>query len=327
MKNGFLELKFKDKPIVYSFGSKISFVDDKELCENLSKPNIKNADSDLLIHSLNDTHISDVIQIKVNMSETGTFLVNFEKENFDETKREELLKEIGSLKSEETPTSETQIKKTKDLINILNKYEPIYVSFSNNGDIKLNFDELRDQKPEFPLVVLLNIKKKITINFKKKDKLAKDNVEKEPKKEYAPLSLFEVDYIFIFLFALLGSFAITATIFEIMNKQAIAIFLGILALAFVVVEAIAMQSSIYKKNKVINPYIRYYLEIFIVVGIAAGLVAGYFISKGLLKTEIENFDYKGMILLSIAVSVPALLSSVFSSILVNLIIKKFKKNK
>ena len=324
MKNGFLTLKFRDKPTEYSFGSKVSFVEDKKLSENLARPNIKNADSDLLIHSLNDAHISDVIQIKVNMSETGTFLVNFQKEELSEEKRDELLKEIGSLKSEETPTIETQLIKTKNLIDILNKYEPIYVSLSNNGDIKLNFNELKDVNPEFPLLVLPNNKKRIVINLNKKHKESK-NGEKVTK-DYAPLSLFEVDYIFILLFALLGSFAITTTIFEIMNKQAIAIFLGILALAFVVVEAVAMQSSIYKKNKVINPYIRYYLEIFIVAGIAIGLVAGYFISKGLLKTEIENFDYNGMILLSIAVSVPALLSSVFSSILVNLIIKKFKKN-
>ena len=325
MKNSFLVLKFKDKPMEYSFGSRISFVYDKKLCENLSRTNIKNTDSELLIHSLNDIHVSDVIQVKVNMSETGTFLVNFEKDSLDEEKRNELLKEIGSLKSEDTPTQESQLKKTKDLLAILDKYEPIYVTFSNTGDIKIIFDNGDIEKPSFPLLVLQNTKKKIVINLKKKDKPVKD--EKGEEKNYAPLSLFETDYIFILLFALLGSFAITTTVFEIMNAQMIAIFLGILALAFVVVEAIAMQSSTYKKNKLINPYIRYYLAIFIIVGIAIGIVAGYFISKGLLKTEIENFDYKKMLLISIAVAVPALLSSVFSSIFVNFLIKKFKKNK
>lgn len=325
MKNGFLTLKFKDKPNEYSFGSKISFVNDKKLCENLSRTNIKNTDSELLIHSLNDIQISDVIQVKVNMSETGTFLVNFEKDSLEEEKRNELLKEIGSLKSEDTPTQESQLKKTKDLLAILDKYEPIYVTFSNTGDIKIIFDNAHIEKPSFPLLVLQNTKKKIVINLKKKDKPVKD--EKGEEKNYAPLSLFETDYIFILLFALLGSFAITTTVFEIMNAQMIAIFLGILALAFVVVEAIAMQSSTYKKNKLINPYIRYYLAIFIIVGIAIGIVTGYFISKGLLKTEIENFDYKKMLLISIAVALPALLSSVFSSIFVNFLIKKLKKNK
>lgn len=330
MKNSFLVLKFKDKPMEYSFGSKVSFVEDKKLCENLSKINIKNRDSELIIHSLNDVQISDVIQIKVNMAETGTFLINFEKGSLGQEKRNELLKEIGALKNEETPTQEGQLKKTKKLVKILEKYEPIYVSFSNTGEIKLDLS-LISEKPSFPLLVLTKTKKKIVINFKKKDKkkeIDKPNKDKKKvEKNYAPLSLFETDYIFILLFALLGSIAITATIFEIMSKQMIAIFLGIISLAFVVVEAIAMQSSTYKKNKLINPYIRYYLSIFIVVGITIGIVAGYFISKGLLKTEIENFDYKKMLLISIAVSVPALISSVFSSIFVNFLIKKFKKNK
>ena len=326
MKNSFLVLKFKDKPMEYSFGSKISFVNDKKLCESLSKTNIKNTDSELLIHSLNDINISDVIQVKVNMAETGTFLVNFEKDSLNEEKRNELLKEIGSLKSEETPTQETQLKKTKDLLAILNKYEPIYVSFANTGDIKINFDNASIDRPEFPFLVLQNTKKKFVLNLRKKDKPIKGE-EKPVEKNYAPLSLFETEYIFILLFALLGSFGITGTVFEIMNKQMIAIFLGILALAFIVVEAIAMQSSTYKKNKLINPYVRYYLAIFIAVGIAIGIVAGYFISKGLLKTEIENFDYKKMLIISIAVSIPAMLSSLFTSIFVNFLNKKFKKNK
>ena len=82
-----LVLGFKEQEDNFTFENKIFLVQDKKLIENLSRPNIKNQDSSLVIKSLNDTHIADVIQIKVNIADTGHFLVSFKKETLTEELR------------------------------------------------------------------------------------------------------------------------------------------------------------------------------------------------------------------------------------------------
>ena len=319
-----LVLGFKDQEASFTFENKVSLVQDKKLNENLSKPNIKNQDSSLLIKSMNDTHISDVIQIKVNVAETGHFLVSFNKETLTEELRNKLLEEIGSLKSNETPTLETQNKKIKDLLDILSKYEPIYASFANAGDIKIELSALEEMSVSFPVLVLEQpVKKLIKIGKTRKEKVTKD----KPEVHYEPFALFDVDYVFAFIFSLLGAFAITASVFELMNKEGIAAFLIVLGIVFAITLVIAVHSTVYKKTEVRNPWLRYYLVIFILLGIAGGIVAGYFICKGVLKTEIEDFDYKKMMAFAIPISIVAMLSSVESCRLVNLIFKLRQKKK
>ena len=319
-----LILKFTDNEKEYSFEDKVFVIDDKDLVKNLEKTSIKNSESKLVIKSLSDTHISDVIQVKVNMSETGYFLVNFPKESLDEEKRNNLLKEIGELKSDAVQTNATQLSKAIALCKILTNYEPIYVAFVNNGEFQIDIDKLSAETLNFPLLVLKK-EKKTRFVFKKTPARPKDKKDKD-KKIYSSFPLFQLDYIFILLFAALGSFGIITCIFKIMNKESISIFLGILGLAFIVVLAISVQAAIYKKGKLINPYMRLYLSPFIIVGVAIGIVSGFFVSKLLLKTEMESFDYSKLVLLSSLISAPVMLSSLFSSILVNLIIKK-KYNK
>ena len=332
MKKKSLIFKFTDSGKEYLFEDKVFVIENNKLIENLEKPSIKNSESKLVIKSLNDTHVSDVIQIKVNMSETGYFLVSFAKDSLDEDKRKILLEEIGTLKSNATRTNSTQLKKAKSLCEILNKYKPIYAVFINNGQFKVNISKLSLEEFKFPLLVLNKPeKKKILIASKqKKEKPVKETKSKKdrpsnpekPKHVYSPFALFEVDYVFVLLFALLGAFGTITCIFEIMNKEMIAIFLGILAVAFVIVLAISVHSTAYKKGKLINPWLKVYLCLYILIGIAGGIVAGYFISKGVLKTEIEDFDYEKLLKLSIIISTPALLSSMFTSFLINLIVKK-----
>ena len=327
MKKKPLILKFSDSEKEYSFEDKLFIIEDKDLIKNLEKTSIKNSESKLVIKSLDNTHISDVIQIKVNMSETGYFLVNFAKDTLDEGKRTSLLDEIGTLKSDAVQTNSTQLSKAKSLCEILNKYEPIYVSFVNNGEFHIDTNKLASETLNFPLLVLKK-EKKTRFMFNKTHVRSRNNRNKDAKdkKTYSSFPLFEADYIFILLFAALGTFGILTCIFEIMNKESISIFLGILGLAFVVVLAISVQSAMYKKGNLINPYMRLYLSPFIIVGIVIGIVSGFFVSKLLLKTEIENFDYSKLILLSSLISAPAMLSSLVSSMLVNIIIKK-KYNK
>ena len=333
MKN--LIFGFKEKETEYSFENKVFVVSDKALIENISKPNIKNQNSSLVIKSLNDLPVFDVVQIKVNVAETGHFLVSFNKETFNEEQRTELLKEIGTLKSDETPTVDSQFKKIQDLLGILVNYQPIYATFANTGTIKIEQLKLEQIEVSFPLLVLNLPKKKfsIMVGRTKKEKGPREEKKNDtqPKEKeavnYEPFDLFSVEYLFIFLFSLLGSFAVAAAVFELMNKKGIAAFLIVLAAVFAITLVIAVRAAVYKKTKLKNPWLRYYLLIFIVLGIAAGIVSSYFICKGVLKTEIENFEYKKMMLISIPIAVVTMLSSIETSRILNIFFKKRAERK
>ena len=314
MKKKNLILKFTDSGKEFLFEDKVFVIEDKKLVENLEKPSIKNSESKVVIKTLNDAHISDVVQIKINMNETGTFLASFQKDSLSEEKRSELLKEIGGLKSNAVQSNSTQLKKAIKLVSILNKYKPIYVTFINDGQYKVNITKLSSVDLKFPILVLNKPAKKFTIHPKSK----KDNQQKV----YEAFSLFEVDYLFVMLFALLGSFGIITAIFEFMNKQNVAIFLAIMAFAFAFILILAVQSTLYKKGKLINPFLRIYLILFILLGVAGGIVGGYYLSKLVFKTEIADFNFKYLIINSSVVALPVMLSSLVTSLLANAVVKK-----
>lgn len=324
-----LIFKIKNSNQEFAFENKVYEVEDKKLVHDLGRPNFKNADSLLVIKSLNDLHISEVVQIRINLTDTGNFLASFPKEKLPEEKRDDLLKQIGALKSEEQPTEATQLEKVKKLMKILGNFQPIYVSFFNSDQIKLALNDFSIKSLKFPLLVLKK-SNKIVLSFslfkKRKNDMQIEKTSKETP-QYAPIELLTLDYFFIFLFAVLGSLGIITSIFELMNKQGIGIFLIILSVAFFVVEIIAVTLTVYPKGKLRHPLLRYYLIPFILVGIVIGIVGGYFISIGLLKTEIENFNYKKLIILSVIISLVSLLSSIGLSIPGNILIQKIQKKK
>lgn len=312
----------------YSFNNGVCFIQDKKFAKELVKPNYKNSESPVVIKSLNDLSVADVIQIKINLENTGCFWANFEKSLLNEEKREKLLKELRNLKSEEETTKSSQTKKAIKIVKILEKYAPIYVVFNNFDSTKITLNYFNMQELSIP-VLFLPQHKKLLLNLEPKHVFKKPlkQKEKKEKKVYAPIELFCMDYFFIFLFSLFCALASVTAVFEIMNKQGIGVFLIILVIAFIVTEAIAMTLTIYNKGKEKNPYLRYYLSIFILVGVVFGVVAGYFISKNLLKTEIENFNYNKVVLISTLISSFSLLSSIGTSIFINKIITRIKKRK
>ena len=268
---------------------------------------------------MNDTHIADVIQVKINMNETGHFLVSFPKDGLDEAKRKALLEEIGKLKSNAAQTNSTQLKKAKTLVAILNKYKPIYATFINDGQYKVNISKLSLEEFLFPLLVLKKPEKKYIAQpktSKTKDKSTKT------KKNYQGFPVFAVDYLFVLLFSLLSAFGTITAIFEFWNEKNIGIFLAILAVVFAFILILSVQSTVYKKGKIINPFLRYYLVVFVLLGVAGGIVGGYFVSKLVLKTEIPDFDYKKLIIIASAISLPVCLSALSTSRLANLVVKR-----
>ena len=339
-----LVLKFKNKEAEYSFENKINIVQEKEFLNILSRPNYKNQNSSLVIKSMNNLAIADVIQIKVNISSVGSLFTNFIKEDFNEETRNKLLEEIGKLKGDDV-SDEAQFNKLKELLALLNNYSPIYASFSNSGDAKIDLEKLGDVELTFPLLVLVKpvVERKVKPEKVKPEKVKPEKENSKPKKEkqnqkpkkekkqwfanYDAFPLIDLDYLFALIFVLLGSFSITASIFEIINKESVATFLIILSIAFIITLIVSIYTSVYKRGKVRHPLLRYYLGVFIIVGIAIGVISSYFVCKNVLKTEIEDFNYRRFILLSILFSVLFLLSSLSSSRLLNLIMEKRKNKK
>ena len=309
MKINELVLKFEDKEEVYNFADKINKIDDQKLVKILGRENVKNSNSTLIIKSMN-LGISDVIQFKINVSEVGSFLFNFEKEKMNDQIREEILSKITKLHDENEPTKELQINKIKNLIKIVSEYEEIYCSYLPNGKFKLNFEELSealsDVEISFPILVLENKEKGVfdaegsKLGFRK----------------------FTVDYLFTSIFSLLMTFGVMTGIFQIFNKQSIAAFLLVLAFVFFGVLIYSIYSVIYKQNKEVNRKLKYFLLIYTTVGIVVGIIVGWVICKYALTIEVEGLSLKTVALISAGVSLALSVASIYAPKLINLIVKK-----
>lgn len=174
-----LVLARQNEETTYVFDKPLNFVDDLVLSKELGTENIRNEDSTLLIKSLRDTHISDVIQIKINLTKVGTFLVNFDKEEFNEDSRKQLFEKLTALKDKNEPTLSTQEEKAKSILKIVDEYKPVYVTFANNLDLKIDIDSIgKKLKWNYPLLVLnlpreYSLLESVKNLFKKKDKKEK----------------------------------------------------------------------------------------------------------------------------------------------------------
>lgn len=176
MKINELVFKFEEDKNEFSFSENLCLIDNKKLIKNLSRENIKNGNSSLIIKSMNDLPIYDVIQLKIRLDDTGSFLVNYSKENFTEEKRESLINKIKELKDNEEPTLEKQKVKISKLIGILNTSNPMFAVFRQNGDINIGFDDFKElTQSSFILLIIKN-----------KEKAVKTTEKPEPIKEIIP---------------------------------------------------------------------------------------------------------------------------------------------
>lgn len=351
--------KFEEQNDEFSFKEKINVLEDEKLIKVLGKENIKNEDSSLIMLSMNNLPVYDVIQLKINVAETGVFLVNFSKEEFTEEIRKEALQKIGELKDNITPTKETQINKIKKLLIILDKYKPIYVTYRSKQDIQIEVEDFNNISNEtdfsFPIILLKNKKKKehkkihITIPniFKKekkekvkKDKPVKAEVQKTPKAkkekvkvEKAPkvrkeividFPLFSFDYLWNTVFALSLGFSIPVAIYEVLNNDLISIALFAMAAIFIAIGYVSDYNTLYRKRVERYKGLKYWLLLYVLIGGAIGLAVGYVVAKFGLKTNNE-INYSLILYISIPSSIVVSLAGIPASKLINLIIKKIKK--
>lgn len=309
MKTNELILKFEEKDELYSFKQKINEVSNNKLIKYLGRENVRNSNSTLIIKSMN-LPIFDVIQFKINVSEVGSFLFNFEKEKMNDKIREEILSKISSLHDNVEPTKETQINKIINLIKIVSEYDQIYCAYVPSGKFKLNIQELSDSLKEidfaFPILLLVNNEKDIF----------------DAEKSKLGFRKFSIDYLFASIFSILMAFGIMTGIFQIYNKQTIAAFLLVLSFVFFGVLCYAIYSVIYKNKKEINRGLKYFLLIYTTIGIAVGIIIAFFVCKYALKVEVEGLSLKKIILISTGISIAISIVSIYVPKLINLIVKK-----
>ena len=309
MKTNELILKFEEKEEVYNFADKINKIENEKLAKILGRENVKNSNSTLIIKSMN-LPISEVIQFKINVSEVGSFLFNFEKQKMNDQIREEILSKITKLHDDSEPSKESQINKVKNLIKIISEYEEIYCSYLPNGKFKYTFEELsealKDIEYSFPILLLENKEKGIfdaegsKLGFRK----------------------FTIDYLFTSIFSVLMTFGVMTGIFQIFNKQSIAAFLLVLAFVFFGVLTYSIYSVIYKQNKEVNKKLKYFLLIYTTIGIVVGIVVGWVICKFALNIEVEGLSLKNVALISTGISLALSIASIYTPKLINLIVKK-----
>jgi len=330
----------------YIFNNKVNLVTSTSLSDDLLKSNYDTTNSNYVIESEGSISISEVFQIKIRIAQTGTLVVNFLKDSVSESDKEKLLSEISLLKDNVTPTSETQKSKVSKVIDIVNKYRPIFVSYVTTGDFiftKSTFEEIvKDKEIDFPLLILLNSfgfvdepvdpKKRKHINKNQdKQKPVKEIKKADGKIDFVALlePLKSIDFIFFGIFSLFIAFGLIISIFEIQNGEGIAAFLLILTLAFF----ITLNYATYKAKKD-NEYFTYDLKriwipvLYIVIGLTLGIVIGYLITTFVVKAKEEVTISNSLTYgLSIPLSLVFSLGSLATPKPLSIIIEKIKSKK
>lgn len=314
MKKDVLKLKFKDEENELIFDKKVTFVEDEKLVKILRTENIKNEDSPLMISSMDNINISDVIQLKINVSEAGVFLVNFAKEKVDEKTRLELIEKIKVLKDNVAPTFDTQLAKIKNLLNIIKDYAPIYVSFLNKGSISIGFDDLKNEVVSFPVLFLKNIVKNSKVYKPAHIKLGKREINFE-------FPLFTPEYLFVSLFAFLSIFTLTCGIYEVGKSRVVGIFLIVLSSFFVGIEYYAVYTSTFKNKKELCKNLSWYLIVYALLGLLVGFGLSLVVVKVILKMALVPL----LTILSLIIGLVIGAAGCPASYLINFIIKKIKK--
>ena len=359
-----LTLKFEENKTEFSFGEKLNIVSDEKLIKSLGKENVKNGNSTLQIMSLNSLPIYDVIQLKINVLDTGTFLVNFEKEKIDENSRNDLINKIKTLKTNAEPTKELQIEKIRNLLSIIEKYHPIYATYRNTDIFKLSADELTKIANEtdysYPLLFLVKLPKEKKVKIKK-EKSEKTKVEEEQKllckktpklvkktelkkqqpiqykknktvveeertKPFIDFPLFDVDYIFVTIFSILLSFGFLVGLYKNKVGEGIAVFLFVMSAIYVGIIFYTVYTTLFKRTKEKYKNLKYWISIYIIAGVTIGTLLGWIICKFALKSDVVINDYSKMIWTTIRVTFLTAIASIPGSLLINWIIKKIKNN-
>ena len=318
----------------FIFNNKINLVTSTLLSDELLKENYKLEDTSFFIESNNNLSLKDTFQLKIKIEKTGVMMVNFDKEALLDEQKQNLFNEIKTLKDGVTPTFDTQKEKIKKVIEIISKYEPMFVSYFNNGDFVFTsqiFTELlNDVEISFPiLIVVPSIEFEEKMNKEKPAKIKKEKTS--TNEEYSFKNALKcLDFIFFGVFAAFIAFGSIISAFEIKNGEGIAVFLIVLSVAFFGVLTYAAY-RVYKEKDLFQYKIKNLIipACYILVGIALGVVIGFLLTTFVVKPKEDIIiDIPPLLvmggLIALGASIIALALPLPISMLINKINKKRK---
>ena len=335
----------------FTFYEKVNLVIDKDLTVALAKENFNNADCQFAFVDEEETLLKDLFQIKIVVKGTGFFIVNYKKDNLDENKRLELFDRIKALKNNDTDvvTDDSQREKVKNMLSIISEYNPLFISFVNNGTPILTKGEFLQliNKESFNstlLVIMLPfdyILPPSTPKPTKKIKLFKNRSTKQVQPKHTnsskekfyehDLDLLKknvYDFLFMFLFALIQVISFMIALALSFKGDTFSIFLFVVSIAFVGVSGYSIfnyQKTLTSKWEYSLKNIRLLLIVLFlafIAGIGIGFAIAYNVVKG---TEEEPLNYGTIVLISAVASFGMLVASFFVPELIRLIQKKSKK--
>lgn len=338
-----LVISQKNSMTKFTFPAKVNIVGSTELSEEIIYLDPSLSDSNYVIDSEDGLQLHDLINIKINIANTGVIYASFKRDEFTIERKEELFSRLVELRDNLTPTKETQGLKLVRIFKIIDYFKPVFVSYVNNGDYiftRASIDELlKDIEIGYKILVLLPsinltpIKKernKIVL-FKKPVKKPKDPEEPKAKKEkgkYKLPTLFTFDYMFFLIFAAFIAFAVYVSIFQIINGEAIAAFILVLAVVFVITLNFATYRTyrdggdfVYEIGKIWVPIL------YPVLGAIIGTMIGFVVAQFVMTTaEDVVVDFGLLIAIVMPSTVAIAIASIFSPLLTSKITANFAKN-
>lgn len=276
-------------------------------------------------------NLFDVIMIKINVKNVGSFYSNFSKDELDNTKRKELMKDIKELASINSDSTEGRKEKVTKLIEIISNYSPMFMSveITDNKEEVLSF--LNELDFNYPVLVkkfikLIDIELKDNDDFliaseDDEDVVSTPRVRKNSKirktggNSFANwlanniiIQDFKVNYI-CYIFALVYPLfisAVTVLVFSFFNKNSVAY--AIIMLVFIVVFMVIMfanNNSFFKGRDLIKTFKENYpldIAYFVssLLGIGLGVLIAYLVNANLLTSaEDPEFSYTAPILVAV----------------------------
>lgn len=336
----------------YSFYEKVNLVLDQTLSVALAKENFSNKDSKIIVGDGSLTPIYDLFQIKIVVKGTGFFIANFSKDKMNEQLKDEIFAKLKTLKSEQPLNDESQKEKVRKALEFVSEYNPLFISFVNNGSpilTKSDFNLLIDPtKFETTLLVLMlpidyiipqssKPEKKFSL-FKAKEPKPNEPqpVKEKPIEQVSDvpaktnkeiLKKYGYDYLFLALFTLIISASFMFGLALAFKGEMSSIFLFIITALFFGILIYAIRSyekSVpnwkYNFNNIKFPVLAIILGLGI--GIGVGYLIVYFIIKG---TEENPLDYGKILLISALSTTGMTLLAMVMPEAINFIQKKFIK--
>lgn len=309
----------------YSFSDPINQLVDKQLVKILKKENYRNEDSGLFVSSSKNVPVSDLIQVKINVSRIGIFLVNFDKEKFNEEDKKKLIDEITKFKSEGPTSDEEQFKKIKLLVKVLNNANPLFITFNNNQQISIEEEVFKDITKDIKLTTYIFLLSKPK-TYKAKE--VKNNKVKEVKMvEIISFRDYMSDNIFFSIFCFIMSLSLIIGTVMSQNKDNLSIFLFVLCGIFFCV----FSYSIYKyigcfKEWSLNFQKTKFPVLMSFIGTASGIAIGFLISYFVIKPkEGISINYKNSLSISIPVGLGLTLLGLIMGYVIYIAIKHINK--